>query len=255
MNDLVQFTLEGKCALVTGGASGIGKATVELLAKSGCAVAINDLSLDARLTKLVDQLSKLGHKVCAVPGDVSNKQSANRIVSDAIDKLGRLDYLVNNAGTPNTASVIPASDLDAMDENFWERILSVNLLGPFWIARAAANELKKTRGCVVNTISVSAYHGGGSSLAYSVSKSGLTGLTRELARGLAPDVRVNGIAPGLVDSDWQCEFGDVERYAKQHVPLQTVGQPEDYAQTIVYLCTGAKYITGEVVMVAGGMGI
>ena len=255
MNNLIQFNLSGKRALVTGGASGIGLATVEILARSGCSVAINDLSVDNRLNDLVERLSGLGHDVCAVPGDVSDPESAKMIIETTIDTFGGLDYLINNAGTPNTSSVIPASDLNSIDEPFWERILSVNLLGPFWLTKAAAKALKESKGSVVNTVSVSAFHGGGSSLAYSVSKSALAGLTRELARGLAPDIRVNGIAPGLVDSPWQCKFGDVSIIAKDVVPLQTVGQPFDYANTIVFLCAGGNYITGEVIMVTGGLGI
>jgi 3-oxoacyl-[acyl-carrier protein] reductase len=108
---------------------------------------------------------------------------------------------------------------------------------------------------VVNTVSIAAFGGGGSSVAYATAKAALAGLTRELARGLAPQVRVNGIAPGYVNSGWECSFGDMESAAKARVPLARVGQPADYAELIVYLCAGAAYITGEVVPITGGQRI
>jgi 3-oxoacyl-[acyl-carrier protein] reductase len=112
--------------------------------------------------------------------------------------------------------------------------------------------LRASRGAVVNTVSVSAFGGGGSSTAYATAKAGLAGLTRELARGLAPAVRVNGIAPGLVNSNWECSFGDLDAIAEASIPLARVGQPDDYAEVIVFLCAGASYVTGEVLGVSGG---
>jgi 3-oxoacyl-[acyl-carrier protein] reductase len=136
--------------------------------------------------------------------------------------------------------------------SFWDRILRINLLSAFWMTKALAPALTEARGAVVNTVSVAALGGGGSSTAYATAKAGLAGLTRELARGLAPAVRVNGIAPGYVNSNWECSFGDMDAAAKAAVPLARVGQPEDYAEVIVYLCAGAAYITGEVIPVTGG---
>ena len=166
--------------------------------------------------------------------------------------LGGLDYLVNNAGAPGTRTPIPASDLDALSDEFWDRILRINLMSAFWMTKALAGALRASRGAVVNTVSVAAFGGGASSTAYATAKAGLAGLTRELARGLAPAVRVNGIAPGLVNSAWECSFGDVEATARATVPLARVGEPEDYAEVIVFLCAGASYITGEVIPVSGG---
>jgi 3-oxoacyl-[acyl-carrier protein] reductase len=132
-------------------------------------------------------------------------------------------------------------------------MLRVNLLSAFWMTKALAAALKDSAGAVVNTVSVSAFGGGASSTAYATAKAGLAGLTRELARGLAPAVRVNGIAPGVVNSNWQCSFGDLEALARATVPLARVGEPEDYAELIVYLCAGASYITGEVIPITGGL--
>jgi 3-oxoacyl-[acyl-carrier protein] reductase len=108
---------------------------------------------------------------------------------------------------------------------------------------------------VVNTVSVAAFGGGASSSAYATAKAALAGLTRELARGLAPQVRVNGIAPGYVRSNWECSFGDLDQIAREQVPLARVGEPEDYADVIVFLCAGARYVTGEVIPVTGGLRI
>jgi len=248
---LIGFNLQGRRALVTGSASGIGLATAGLLARSGAHVAMNDLPTDA-LTIAVRNFKAQGLRVDAVPGDLGVSASARDAALHALDLLGGIDYLVNNAGAPGTRVPIAPSDLDALTDEFWDRILRINLLSAFWMTKALAPALLKAKGAVVNTVSVAALGGGGSSSAYAAAKAGLAGLTRELARGLAPAVRVNGIAPGYVNSNWECSFGDMDAAAKAAVPLARVGQPEDYAEVIVYLCAGASYITGEVIPVTGG---
>ena len=176
------------------------------------------------------------------------------MVTRAAEAMGGLDYLINNAGTPGTKSVIPPSDFETQTEAFWQRLLSINLVGPFRCTHAAAPYLRAAKGAVVNTASISAYGGGGSSTAYSCTKAGLVNLTRELARGLAPDVRVNAIAPGMVNSAWECRFD--ENFREGHLasmPLQRAGEPEDYAEVILFLCTGAAYVTGQTIIVDGGL--
>jgi 3-oxoacyl-[acyl-carrier protein] reductase len=251
MSQLIQFNLSGRRALVTGAASGIGLATAERLARSGARVALNDVSTE-RLELQVDRLRREGHSVAAVPGDLSDSDTSRAVARQAAELLGGMDYLVNNAGAPLTKSPIPPADLDALTDTFWDRILRINLLSAFWTTQALARELRAARGAVVNTVSISALGGGGSSAAYATAKAGLAGLTRELARALAPEVRVNGIAPGFVNSSWECSFGDIEAAARDTVPLARVGEPTDYAEVIVYLCAGAAYITGEVLPVTGG---
>lgn len=248
---LIGFNLQGRRALVTGCASGIGLATAGLLARSGAHVAMNDLPT-AALTTAVSNFKAQGFRVEAVPGDLSLSASARDVALKTLELLGGLDYLVNNAGAPGTRTPIPPSDLDALTDDFWDRILRINLLSAFWMTKALAPTLTQAKGAVVNTVSVAALGGGGSSTAYATAKAGLAGLTRELARGLAPAVRVNGIAPGYVNSNWECSFGDMDAAAKASVPLARVGQTAEYAEVIVYLCAGASYITGEVVPVTGG---
>ncbi|MGA2188999.1 MAG: SDR family oxidoreductase [Steroidobacteraceae bacterium] len=240
--------------MVTGSASGIGLATAERLARSGARVAMNDVAADA-LDLAVGRLEREGLAVDAVAGDLGVAKTAREVAERAAQLLGGLDYLVNNAGAPFTRTPIPPADLDALTDEFWDRILRINLLSTFWVTKTLAPVLRESKGAVVNTVSVSAFGGGGSSSAYATAKAGLAGLTRELARGLAPEVRVNGIAPSFVNSNWECSFGDIDATAKATVPLARVGQPADYAEVIVYLCAGAAYITGEVIPVTGGIRI
>jgi len=248
------FNLAGRRALVTGSASGIGRATAELLARSGARVAMNDRAADT-LDAVVSQLRSSGFEVEGVAGDLGESATAAEVGHRAAERLGGLDYLINNAGAPFTRTPIPASDLEALTDALWDRILRVNLMSAFWMTKALAGALRASRGAVVNNVSIAAFGGGASSAAYATAKAGLAGLTRELARGLAPEVRVNGIAPGYVNSGWECSFGDMESAARATVPLARVGQPEDYAELVVFLCAGAAYITGEVIPITGGLRI
>jgi 3-oxoacyl-[acyl-carrier protein] reductase len=250
----LSFRLAGRRALVTGSASGIGRATAQLLAESGARVAMIDRAPEA-LEAAVTAMRSAGHDVLALPGDLGSSAVATGLARQAAERLGGLDYLINNAGAPFTPRPIAPADLDALTDDFWDRILRVNLLSAFWMTKALADTLRSTRGAVVNTVSLAAFQGGGSSTAYATAKAALAGLTRELARGLAPQARVNGIAPGYVNSGWECSFGDIESAARQDVPLARVGQPEDYAELIVFLCAGAAYMTGEVIRITGGQAI
>jgi 3-oxoacyl-[acyl-carrier protein] reductase len=247
----VEFKLEGRRALVTGAASGIGLATATLLARSGARVALNDLPGPA-LESAVQRLRSEGLDVRAVGGDLGDSSAARAVAAQTLDTLRGLDYLVNNAGAPFTRAPIPPNDLEALTDEFWDQVLRVNLMSAFWLTRSLAAALRDSRGAVVNTVSIAAFGGGASSTPYATAKAGLAGLTRELARGLAPAARVNGIAPGIVNSNWQCSFGDLEALARATVPLARVGEPEDYAELIVFLCAGASYITGEVIPITGG---
>jgi 3-oxoacyl-[acyl-carrier protein] reductase len=251
---LAHYDLTDKKVLVTGGASGIGLGTVDAFLRCGAAVAINDLPGE-KLDNLVARLTADGHRVVAAPGNVGEADAAAHMVKTAIARLDGLDYLINNAGTPGTSTPIPAGDFERQTEAFWELLLNVNLLGPFRCTRAAADTLRAARGAVVNTASISAFGGGGSSSPYCATKAGLVSLTREWARALAPDVRVNAIAPGLVDSDWMCRFEESGPGATDNIPLQREGTPQDYAEVILFLAAGADYINGQTLTVDGGLTI
>jgi len=252
---VIAADLRAKRALVTGGASGIGLATVELLARNGASVAINDLAGNPSLAQQVARLTGEGFNVIAAPGNVGDALDAGRMVEAAATALGGLDYLINNAATPGTSTPIPPADFETTTEGFWQKLLSINLIGPFRCTRAAAPHLKAARGAIVNTASVSAFGGGGSSSVYCATKAGLVALTREWARALGPEVRVNAVAPGLVEgSNWDCKWTPeyYARYAAE-LPLGRAGRPADYAEAILFLCAGAGYMTGQTLVVDGGM--
>jgi 3-oxoacyl-[acyl-carrier protein] reductase len=252
---MITADLTTRTALVTGGASGIGLATVRRLASCGARVAINDRAENPRLAAAEAQLKADGLDVIAVPGSVGDPKEAAAVVEAAVGSLGRLDYLVNNAGTAETNTPIPAAELDRLGEDLWREILSVNLVGPFRCTRAAAPHLKAAGGAVVNTASTAGYGYPGSSLAYAASKAGLINLTTNLARALAPQVRVNAVAPGMIRTPWTMRFGQAwQDHSVAMTCLKRVGTPEDVADVIFFLLTGAAYVTGQTLRVDGGLG-
>ena len=197
---MISYDLTGKTALVTGGASGIGFATATMLAKFGATVAVNFLADDPRGPEAVTKLIDAGGKAIMAPGNVGHAGEAEAMVLQAVVDLGHLDLLVNNAGTPGTSRRIAPPELDMITEDLWNLLLSVNLLGVFRCAKGAAPALTQSQGAIVNTASIAGLGRAGSSLAYSATKAGVVSLTQNLARALGPEVRVNAIAPGAVDS-------------------------------------------------------
>lgn len=252
---MITYDLKGKAALVTGGASGIGLATATLLARSGCAVAINFLAGDPRGPQACASLRETTRaQVVEAPGNVADAADAARMVERAAADLGRLDYLVNNAGTPGTKTTIAPSELDRLTEELWDTVLQVNLLGVFRCAKAAAPALRASRGAIVNIASIAGMGHAGSSPAYGATKAGVISLTKNLARGLAPDVRVNAVAPGAVDSTWMIEWTPEQRRASvENALLKRRCTPEDLAEVIVFLLAGAAMVTGQTVVVDGGL--
>jgi len=251
---MITADLRGKAALVTGGASGIGLATVELLLLAGAKVAMNHLADDARARTELERFQAHGYQVTGAPGDVSRAGEAEAMVTRAVDQLGRLDILVNNAGTPGTTAPIDFRDLDAMTETFWQTILSTNLIGPYRCSHAAAPALKAARGAIVNTASVAGLGRPGSSIAYGASKAGLINLTRSLAVALAPEVRVNAVAPGLVDSPWTAAWPMERKRGYIDASLmQRMCTPADIAEAILFLAAGGPMVTGHTLPVDGGL--
>jgi 3-oxoacyl-[acyl-carrier protein] reductase len=245
--------LTGKTALVTGGASGIGLATVAAFARRGAKVALNHLPDDTRGAQAAERLRADGLDVVAAPGNVSKPGEAEAMVRDAIETLGRLDYLANNAGTPATAEPIAPRDLDRLSEEFWATILSTNLLGPFRCTHAAAEALRAAQGAVCNTASVAGLNMPGSSMAYGASKAALISLTKNLARALAPQARVNAVAPGHVDTEWTRGWpAERKAAAIERTLLRRHCTAEDIAGAIVFLCADNTMITAQTLVVDGG---
>ncbi len=249
---MISADLSGKCVLVTGGLSGIGLATVKTFAACGAQVAVNHLPDDPATDQVLDELNKDGCLIVSAPGDVSDPDQTETMVEQAIVALGRLDVLINNAGTLNTRTPIAFDDLAAMSESFWTKIMQTNLIGAFRCARAAFPSLRSAKGAIVSTASVAGLGVPGSSIAYGASKAGLINLTRSLAHALAPDVRVNAVAPGLVRTPWTDPWPD-ERKAQTIADclLDRMVEPEEIAATMLFLACNSA-ITGQTVAVDCG---
>ena len=248
--------LEGKAAIVTGAGTGVGAATARLLADRGCSVLVNYSRSKEGAEKTAADCEARGVKAFAHQADVADDASCRAMVKAAVDAFGRLDLLVNNAGT---TEFIPHANLEAVTPEAWQKILGVNLMGPFFCTRAAAEALKADGGGeVVNVSSVAGLVGMGSSIPYCASKGGLNNLTVTLARVLAPEVRVNAVAPGFIDGSWLQEgFGDAYDAIKQgyigRTPLQKVPTPEDVGAAVLTVIEGSDFLTGHVIPCEGGM--
>ena len=249
--------IAGKAAIVTGSSTGVGRETAYGLARQGCSVLVNYAHSKRAAEETAGGVEKLGVKATICKADVSDDAACVEMVAQATAAFGRLDVLVNNAGT---TTFVPHPDLDGLSGEDWDRILGVNLKGAFFCSRAAVPELRKAgSGDIVMTSSVAGIAGTGSSIAYCASKAGMNNLTVTLARALGPDnIRVNAVAPGFIAGAWlEQGLGPVYEVAKQAVesrsPLGAVATPEEVARVIVDLIAGSDLITGHVIPVDGGM--
>jgi 3-oxoacyl-[acyl-carrier protein] reductase len=240
-------------ALITGSASGIGRAAALRLARAGFDVTINYSRSADRAELTLRELDRLGGNHRAVRADVSD-DAAVRALVDQATQAGRLDVLVNNAGT---TSATPPEDLAGLDLDEWDRVLRVNVRSVVQVTRAAAESLRASGGSVVNVASIVGLRPGPQPLAYAASKAAVVSLTKTLSRVMAPEVRVNAVAPGWIAGEWmERTLGDnygrlMERRAKQ-TPLRRNVTLEDVAESIYALAVMHPFVTGEVVVIDGG---
>ncbi len=235
-----------KVALVTGSSSGIGAAVARRLAQDGCTVVVNSRSS-----------VEAGQAVAAeiggsyVQADVADELAARGLVDSVLTAHGRLDVLVNNAGT---TQVIPHTDLAAATPEVWRHLYEVNVIAPFVLVTAAEKALREARGCVVNISSLAGVKPTGSSIPYAASKAALNHQTRLLAKALGPDIRVNAVAPGLVDTPWTQDWHEIRALVTAMAPMRRSATPDDVAEMVLALVR-SSYVTGEVVVLDGGLGL
>jgi 3-oxoacyl-[acyl-carrier protein] reductase len=250
------MNLQGKAAIVTGSATGVGRETALALAARGCAVLINYSRSQQEAEQTCADVLGMGVKALPFKADVARDAECRAMVEAALAAFGRLDVLVNNAGT---TSFIEHGNLDAVTDDDWQRIMAVNVQGPFQCVRAARKALAANgHGAIVNVSSVAGLRAVGSSIPYCASKAALNNLTVSLARALAPDIRVNAVAPGFITGRWlEAGLGEAYETAKKlqerRAPLQRVCEPKDVADAILSLITGSALVTGQVLPVDGGM--
>jgi 3-oxoacyl-[acyl-carrier protein] reductase len=248
-------TIRSSVVLITGGGTGIGRATALGLARQGAravAISYNVSEDDARQT--CEDLAIAGVDCLAVKVDIRSDADIRRLVSTVVESFGGLDILVNNAGVTR---YVPLRDLEAMTDDIWNLTFDTNLRGAFYCCRAAAPHLRRSHGAIINVASMAGLRGAGSSLAYAVSKAGVIHMTRVLAVALAPEIRVNCVAPGLVQTRWferGIGNGATEAEARRvasETPLARTAMPEDVADAIIGLLA-SRHVTGQDVVIDGG---
>ena len=242
--------LEGKVALVTGGAQGIGKVTALLLASKAAHVAVSDINMEGAV-QAAKEIKGLGRKGLALEGDVSNPADAERIVVETVEQLGGIDILVNNAGITRDRLLL------RMTEEDWDVVLNVNLKGTFNCTKAAVRHMIKHKsGRIVNIASVVGEMGNAGQANYAASKAGIIGLTKAIAREYAQrGIAVNAIAPGYIETPMTEALSDrVKEDLKAQIPMARLGTPVDVANAVYFLVSdGSSYITGQVLNVNGGI--
>lgn len=244
-----------KVAIVTGASSGIGASIAIDLARQGLNVLVN-YSRNLEGAEAAVETCKLeGAEAIAVQGDISCDNDCRNMANTASEKWGRVDVLVNNAGVTRFAD---ARDLDALNAADFSRIFSVNVTGCYQMCRAAAPALRESGGSIVNISSYSGFSGSGSSTAYAASKGALNNLTLGLARALAPEIRVNAVCPGFVDTDWMApkledgELADFKTKTASIAPLGRIVSPDEVAEAALWFALGGRTITGQLLVIDGG---
>ncbi len=242
--------LSGKTALVTGASRGIGAAAARALAAVGAEVMIGYLLEQPAAERVAERIREAGGKADSLAADLTQRGEAEMLVAETVDRLGKLDILVNNAG------IWSSSPTEEMTDTEWERMLAVNLSGPFHVTRAAIPHLKATHGTIVNVSSTAGQRGEAFHAHYAATKGALQSWTKSLAAELAADgIRVNAVAPGWVETDMTRDTLRDQRLEeiKRTIPLGRPGRPEEIASAIVFLASNAaSYVQGEILNVNGG---
>jgi len=242
--------LDGKIALVTGGAQGIGKAIALALAREGAQVVVSDINLE-KARETCQEIESLGKKAVAVGGSVADAKAAEAMVEKTVEAFGGLDILVNNAGITRDGILL------RMKEEDWDLVLDVNLKGAFHCTKASLRPLiKRGGGKIINIASVTGQMGNAGQANYAASKAGLIGLTKSVAREYASrKIQVNAVAPGFIDTAMSQAIPPKEREMLiKAIPMERLGAPEDIAEAVLFLASPASdYITGQVLNVNGGM--
>jgi NAD(P)-dependent dehydrogenase (short-subunit alcohol dehydrogenase family) len=247
--------LTGAICIVTGSSAGIGAACARRFAAKGARVVLNHTKSEAAANAVARECKSAGGDAIVVRGDVSLDADCRALAQATLDTWGRIDVLVNNAGTTKFAS---HADLDALQADDFMRIFGVNLVGPYQMIRAVAPAMRESgAGAVVNVSSVAGVLGVGSSVAYAASKGALNTMTLSLARALAPVIRVNAVCPGFVETDWLraglgADFAKHKASWEAIAPLKSTLLPDDIAQSVLWLVEGGDKITGEVIMIDSG---
>jgi 3-oxoacyl-[acyl-carrier protein] reductase len=245
--------LSDKNALVTGGATGVGRAVVLQLARLGVSVAVNYSKSTAEAEATAAEARELGVGALAVQADVSDDSQVRRMVQEVEKRLGPIEILVNNAAYTRFTDL---ADLDALSPPEWHRTFDVNVNGTFYCSRAVTATMKSQGwGRIVNVSSVAAFTGRGSSIAYCASKAAVLSLTRSLARVLGPEITVNAVAPGLIDTRWIAGLERIDEIKEAYVKetaLHRVLTPDDVAEVVVSLIANMTLVTGQTVTVDAG---
>jgi 3-oxoacyl-[acyl-carrier protein] reductase len=251
--------VRGKTAIVTGSAVGVGRATALDLAKRGANVVINYSRSEDDAREALRLVEAAGAQGLIVKADVSKDDEVRAMVRQTVTCFGALHILVNNAGMTH---FVPFADLDGMKEEYWDDIYAVNVKGVFFCIRAAAKAMRESGGgAIVNISSVAGTRSIGSSIAYAASKAAVINMTVGLARVLGPEIRVNCVAPGFIETRWLknglgdqvYELGKAGEIRK--AALKAVCQPEHVSQLVMSLIDGADLVTGQTVVIDGGVGI
>ncbi|HLM68803.1 MAG TPA: SDR family oxidoreductase [Longimicrobium sp.] len=234
-----------RVALVTGGAVRIGRAISSALAEDGYRLIVHYNSSSGPADELVEEIRSGGGEAVAIGADLADAEAVRRLAREAVDAFGGIDVLVNNA------SVFPPERLEETDEALWDHTMAVNLRAPFFLIRHLAGTLRERKGVVINLADLAGIQAWATYAAHGISKAGIVHLTQVAARSLAPDVRVNGIAPGAVLPPESMSDDEIRALAER-TPLKRNGSPQDVVRALRYLLA-ADFVTGETLVVDGGL--